>query len=134
MAHFAKVINGIVVDVNVAEQEWVDVQPDKENWIQTSYNTYGGVHYDPKTRQPDGGVPLRKNYAGIGFRYDSERDAFIPPQPYPSWILDEETCLWMAPVPLPGDKKLLPILGGNHKEEYEWNEEIKNWTIVEKDI
>jgi hypothetical protein len=119
MAHYAKVINGIVIEVNVAEQEWVDAQPDKWAWVQTSYNTYGGVHYHPKTRLPDGGVPLRKNYAGIGFRYDSERDAFIPPTPYPSWKLNEDTCLWDAPIPYPSDNK-----------QYIWNEAAQEWTYT----
>jgi hypothetical protein len=120
MAHYAKVINGIVIDVNVATQEWVDAQPDKWAWVQTSYNTYGGVHYDSETRQPDGGVPLRKNYAGIGYRYDSERDAFIPPTPYPSWKLNEDTCLWEAPIPYPND----------NTKEYLWNEHAQEWTAT----
>ena len=115
MAHFAKVINGIVVDVNVAEQEWVNAQPDKWAWVQTSYNTYGGVHQL-------GGEPLRKNYAGIGFRYDSERDAFIPPQPYASWKLNEDTCLWDAPIPYPTDGK-----------QYIWNEHQQEWTLMERE-
>lgn len=93
MTHFAKVNNGVVVQVIVAEPEFfatfVDTSPGE--WIQTSYNTQGGVH-------TNGGTPLRKNYAGIGFTYDRERDAFIPPQPTPEWILDEETCLWVQPT------------------------------------
>jgi len=93
MAHFAKVNNGTVVQVIVAEPEFfqtfVDTSPGE--WIQTSYNTHGGVHLL-------GGTPLRKNYAGIGFTYDRERDAFIPPQPAPEWVLDEETCLWVNPA------------------------------------
>ena len=84
MAHFAKVINNIVVKVIVAEQDFIDALPDKDFWVQTSYNTYGGKHYDPETREEDDKPPLRKNYAGIGFRYDAELDAFIPPTPYPS--------------------------------------------------
>jgi hypothetical protein len=115
MGHFAKVINGIVVDVNVAEQEWVDAQPDAWAWVQTSYNTYGGVHRL-------GGEPLRKNYAGIGYRYDSERDAFIPPTPYPSWKLNEDTCLWDAPIPYPTDGK-----------QYIWNEHQQEWTLMERE-
>lgn len=94
MSHFVKVENGIVVDGLVAEQDFIDTLPDANSWIQTSYNTYGGVH-------KNGGTPLRKNYAGIGFTYDIVRDAFIAPQPYPSWVLNEETCLWEAPVAQP---------------------------------
>lgn len=75
---------------------------------QTSYNTYGGVH-------ANGNTPLRKNYAGIGYTYDSQRDAFIPPQPFPSWTMSEQTCLWSAPVPMPTD--------GN----YSWDEETTSW-------
>jgi hypothetical protein len=112
MGHYAKVINGVVIDVNVATQEWVDAQPDKWAWVQTSYNTHGGVHQL-------GGEPLRKNYAGIGYRYDTERDAFIPPTPYPSWKLNEDTCLWDAPIPYPSDNK-----------EYIWNEAAQEWTYT----
>lgn len=115
MAHFAKVVNGLVTQVIVAEPEFfqtfVDTSPGE--WIQTSYNTQGGVH-------TQGGIPLRKNYAGIGFTYNREKDAFIPPQPYPSWILDEETCLWDAPVARPDDGKL-----------YKWDETTTSWVEVE---
>jgi hypothetical protein len=111
MSHFAKVNNGIVVQVIVAEPEFfnsfVDSSPGQ--WIQTSYNTHGGVH-------ANGGTPLRKNYAGIGFTYDAQRDAFIPPKPFPSWILDDDTCLWNAPVSHPNDDKM-----------YYWNEETLSW-------
>ena len=117
MAHFAKVQNGIVTQVIVAEPEFfetfVDTSPGE--WIQTSYNTYGGVH-------KLGGTPLRKNYAGTGFTYDKTRDAFIPPQPYPSWTLNEETCLWDSPVPYPTDGEL-----------YIWNEETQTWDLVIND-
>ena len=78
-------------------------------WIQTSYNTRGGEH-------SNGGTPLRKNYAGIGYTYDSGRDAFIPPKPYASWVLDEGTCLWNAPVAYPTDNKI-----------YRWDEDTTNW-------
>ena len=108
MAHFAKINEqNIVEQVIVADQEFIDsgAVGDPSIWVQTSYNTYGGVH---KT----GGTPLRKNYAGIGFAYDRERDAFIPPQPYPSWTLNEETCLWESPIPYPEDGKF-----------YSWDEE-----------
>jgi len=111
MAHFAKVENNIVTQVIVADtQEWCEANLGGE-WVQTSYNTYGGVH---KT----GGTPLRKNYAGVGYSYDRERDAFIPPQPFPSWTLNDETCLWDSPVPYPEDR-----------EFYLWNEESKTWVI-----
>jgi hypothetical protein len=88
MSHFAKVVNGIVVQVIVAEPEFFDTFVDSSpgTWIQTSYNTYGGQHPE--------GRPLRKNYAGIGYTYDSTRDAFIPPKPEGNWTLNEETCLW----------------------------------------
>jgi hypothetical protein len=121
MAHFAKVNNGIVEQVIVAEEDFfatfVDTSPGQ--WIKTSYNTRGGVHYSPETGEPDGGEALRKNYAGIGFTYDQTRDAFIPPQPYASWTLDEDTCLWNAPVAYPDD-------GGR----YVWNEETTSWDAV----
>lgn len=101
MAHFAKVLNGVVVNVIVAEESFfktfVDSSPGQ--WIQTSYNTRGGVHLL-------GGTSLRKNYAGIGYTYDAARDAFIPPQPFPSWTLNEQTCLWDAPQSYPNDGKI----------------------------
>ncbi len=89
MSHFAKVVNGIVTQVIVAEPEFFDTFVDTSpgEWIQTSYNTHGGQHPE--------GRPLRKNYAGIGFTYDVERDAFIPPKPEGDYALDEETCLWV---------------------------------------
>jgi len=89
MAHHAKVVNGIVTQVIVAEPEFFDTFVDSSpgEWIQTSYNTHGGQHPE--------GRPLRKNYAGIGFTYDAERDAFIPPKPEGDYALDEETCLWV---------------------------------------
>jgi hypothetical protein len=115
MAHFAKVVDGIVEQVIVAEQDFIDTQ--EGTWVQTSYNTRGGVHLD-QDLEPDGGVALRKNFAGIGFTYDSGRDAFIPPKPYPSWVLDEDTCLWEAPVPYPDE--------GVH----EWDEENGQWVEI----
>jgi hypothetical protein len=89
MGHFAKVLNGIVTQVIVAEPEFFDTFVDSSpgEWVQTSYNTHGGQHPE--------GRPLRKNYAGIGFTYDAERDAFIPPKPEGDYALDEETCLWV---------------------------------------
>ena len=118
MAHFAKVENGIVTQVIVAEPEFFDTFVDSSpgQWIQTSYNTHGGVHYSPETGEPDGGVALRKNYAGIGFTYDSDRDAFYAPQPYPSWTLNETSCIWEAPVAQPNDGNM-----------YIWNEDTQQW-------
>ena len=122
MAHFAKVQDGIVTQVIVAEPEFfntfVDTSPGE--WIQTSYNTRGGVHYAPNSNDPDGGEALRKNYAGIGFTYDRGRDAFIPPRPYASWTLNDSTCLWDAPVPYPTDG-----------QNYIWNEDTTNWNLAE---
>ena len=114
MAHFAKVNNGIVEQVIVAEPEFFDTFVDSSpgQWIQTSYNTQGGVHLL-------GGTPLRKNYAGIGFTYDATRDAFIPPKPYPSWTLNEDTCLWDAPVAYPTDGK-----------DYVWDEATTAWVLA----
>ena len=96
MSHFAKVENGVVTQVIVIEQDVLNLGHwgDPASWVQTSYNTIGGVH-------TQGGTPLRKNYAGIGYTYDSVRDAFIPPSPFPSWVLNEDTCLWDAPTPMP---------------------------------
>ena len=120
MAHFAKVENGIVTQVIVAEQEFINsgAVGNPENWIQTSYNTYGGVHLL-------GGTPLRKNYAGIGFSYNEEIDAFIPPKPleYESWILNEEKCIWEPPVEKPDD--------GN---QYYWNEELLEWVLLDESL
>lgn len=97
MAHFAHIVgNGIVDNVIVAEQGFINtgVLGDPSKWIQTSYNTRGGVHYAPDSDVPDGGVPLRKNYAVVGGTYDPVRDAFIPPKPEGDWVLNEDTCLW----------------------------------------
>lgn len=114
MAHFAKVVDGTVTQVIVAEKEFftsfVDTSPGE--WIQTSYNTLGGVHLN-------GGTPLRKNYAGIGYTYDKVRDAFIPPKPFPSWMLNEDSCLWEAPIAMPQDGKV-----------YRWDEQTTAWIEV----
>ena len=105
MAHYAKIKNGKVTKVIVAESDFInsfiDGQPGK--WIQTSYNTRGGVHYDPDTglASSDQSKALRKNFAGIGYTYDLGKDAFIPPKPHNSWTLNEETCLWQAPIAKP---------------------------------
>ena len=109
MAHYAKVLEGIVETVIVAEPEFfnnfVDDSPGK--WIQTSYNTRGGVHYEPNSNTPssDQSKALRKNYAAVGYTYDKTRNAFIPPQQFPSWTLNETTCLWDPPMPQPSDGK-----------------------------
>ena len=118
MSHFAKVINGIVETVHVVDQDYIDSGKlgDPDNWIQTSYNTRGGVHYAPNSSEPDGGVALRKNYAGKGYTYDSDKDAFIPPKPFPSWVLNEDTCLWNPPTSYPDDGK-----------EYIWDEDTTSW-------
>jgi hypothetical protein len=102
MAHFARInALGIVSTVIVAEQDFIDSLDNADSWVQTSYNTRGGVHYNPETGEPDNGVALRKNFAGIGFKYDIERDAFIPPQPFASWTLNEDTCWWESPLAIP---------------------------------
>jgi len=112
MSHFAKInAQGIVEQVIVAEQEFIDTLLDKTSWVQTSYNTSGGKHPE--------GKPLRKNYAGIGFTYDPQRDAFIPPKPYSSWTLNEQTCNWESPVPYPNDENI-----------YSWNEGTQVWDKV----
>ena len=121
MAHFAQIDeNNIVTRVLVVEQDFIDTGHlgDPSTWIQTSYNTYGGKHYDPKTQEEDSGTPLRKNFAGKGYTYDLDRDAFIGPSPFPSWILNETTCNWEAPVSYPTGDKL-----------YDWDEENQQWII-----
>jgi hypothetical protein len=115
MSHFAQLdSNNTVISVLVIEQDVIDTGlfGEPTSFVQTSYNTYGGVHQL-------GGTPLRKNYAGIGFTYDSTRDAFIPPKPYTSWILNEDTCLWEAPTPMPTDDK-----------SYTWDEETTSWLEI----
>jgi hypothetical protein len=123
MSHFAKVENGIVTSVIVAEQDFIDsgVVGDPKDWIQTSYNTYGNVHYTPNNsdRIPDGGVALRGNYASIGHVYDKVNDVFYEPQPYPSWTLDSNTWTWEAPIPRPNDTNT-----------YMWDEEKQSWVEV----
>lgn len=120
MAHFAKVENGTVTQVIVAEQDFIDsgAVGDPASWVQTSYNTRGGVHYG-QDGNPDGGVALRKNYAGIGYTYDAGRDAFIPPKPFASWVLNEDSCLWEAPVEMPHDEN-----------RYTWDEATTSWVVM----
>ena len=127
MAHFAKLDNlGVVVFVTVGRDEDNGKELELcartgDTYRQTSYNTRGGVHYDPVTGEPsaDQSKAFRKNYAGIGYRYDIDRDAFIPPKPYPSWQLNENTCLWEAPSPMPTDGL------------YSWDEETVSWVRIE---
>jgi hypothetical protein len=116
MSHFAQVENGIVTQVIVAEQDVIDtgLWGNPNSWVQTSYNTYGGVHRL-------GGTPFRKNYAGIGYTYDSVRDAFIPPKPFNSWVLNEDTCLWNAPIEMPVKPGFF----------YSWDEATTSWIEAE---
>ena len=120
MAHHAKVINGIVTEVNVVDWETLNIEGhpwgDPSLWIQTSYNTQGGVH-------KLGGTPLHKNYAGIGFSWDGT--GFAPPQPFPSWTKNPSTYLWEAPVAMPSDAGT-----GTPPKMYRWNEETVNWVEV----
>jgi hypothetical protein len=121
MAHYAFLDeNNIVTEVITGKDEG------NFNWEQqygsfrgqlckrTSYNTYGGIH-------KLGGIPFRKNYAGIGYTYDETRDAFIPPKPFNSWTLNEDTCLWESPIPIPSDASI--------DKKYQWNETTKNWDL-----
>ena len=107
MAHFARIENGIVTNVIVAEQDYINTL--SGYWIQTSYNTIKGIHRL-------NGIPLRKNYAGIGYTYDTLRDAFIPPKPFPSWVFNEETCSWDAPKPRPDGR-------------WFWDENALDWVM-----
>jgi hypothetical protein len=123
MAHFAKLGVGNIVetvivvsnDVATTEQAGLDfinkLYNTRDVWKKTSYNTFGGEH-------SSGGTPFRKNYAGVGFQYDQQRDAFIPPKPFNSWVLNEDTCLWKAPIEYPQDDN-----------EYIWNEQTLSWNI-----
>jgi hypothetical protein len=125
MAHFAKIGVGNIIervarvsnDIATTEQEGMNflnnLYKSRDVWKQTSYNTVGGVHLL-------GGTPFRKNYAGVGYTYDQTRDAFIPPKPFNSWILNEETCQWEAPVVKPDNEKI-----------YNWNEETQQWDLNE---
>tara|TARA_Y100000593_G_scaffold89266_1_gene173164 strand:+ start:233 stop:589 length:357 start_codon:yes stop_codon:yes gene_type:complete len=113
MAHFAKIESGIVTTVIVADQAFIDTQ--SGTWVQTSYNTYGGVHYGSDGR-PDGGTALRKNYAGIGYTYDSSADAFHAPRPFASWALNTDTYQWEPPTARPNDSN-----------RYTWNEGTRSW-------
>jgi hypothetical protein len=133
MAHYAQLLENVVVQVFVGRDDVVEGIDDWETYYapegftvkQTSYNTRGGVHYDPETGLPseDQSKALRFNYAGIGFTFDPDKGtdgAFIPPKPFESWVLDEDTCLWVAPFPYPED-------GG----VYTWDEDAGDWVVVE---
>jgi len=123
VGHFAKVVDGKVTQVIVAEPEFFQTFVDSSpgTWLQTSYNTRGGVHYQPDSETPsaDQSKALRKNYAGVGYTYDAAKDAFIPPQPFASWTLNNDTCLWDPPVAMPTDSK-----------PYAWNEATRSWDEV----
>ena len=114
MSHFAKVVDGKVSQVIVAEKEFFDTFVDSSpgEWIQTSYNTHGGVH-------ATGGIPLRGNYAGVGYTYDKTNDVFYAPQPYPSWTISSPTWIWTPPTPYPNDDK-----------SYFWDETTKTWMEI----
>jgi hypothetical protein len=119
MSHYAQVKNGIVVNVIVAEQDFIDTLENPSEWVQTSYNTFGNVHLDPVTRQPDGGIPLRGNYASMGNIYDTANNVFYEQQPFPSWSLNNNTWTWEPPIPYPQDKKT-----------YYWDESSLNWILI----
>ena len=123
MSHYAKVDSGIVIKVIKADADFFNTFVDDSpgQWIQSSYNTKGGVHYQPDSNTPsdDQSKALRKNFAGVGGTYDPVRDAFYAPKKFNSWILNESTCLREAPVALPSDGK-----------EYEWNETTKAWDEI----
>lgn len=124
MAYFARVEQGVVTEVlSVSDEQELRGQEFLADdlglggvWMQTSYNTRGGMHIY-------GGTPLRKNYAGIGYTYDEQRDAFIPPQPSASWILNEDSCLWEPPVPYPNDGQM-----------YRWNEDTVSWVLIDAPV
>jgi hypothetical protein len=125
MSHYAKVLDGKVIQVIVAEADFfntfVDTSPG--TWIETSYNTRGNVHYNPNTGLPDNKPPLKGNYAGIGYTYDQSNDVFYAPQSFPSWVLNTCTWTWEAPTPMPNDNK-----------SYIWNEPTLSWITQEKKV
>lgn len=117
MAHFAKIENGIVTQVIVIDQETLNTGNwgDPNLWKQTSYNTRGGIHYG-EDNQPDNGLALRGNYAGVGYIYDAVNDVFYPPQPYQGWVISAPNWTWTSPIPMPTDGK-----------SYTWNETTLSW-------
>ena len=126
MAHFARIKNGIVDFVTVGrdDDESREDELAHDGWIyrRTSYNTRGGVHYTDGQPSADQSKAFRKNYAGLGYTYDAERDAFIPPKPFNSWVLNETTCLWDAPIEMPADAGT-----GEPPKRYTWDEDTVNW-------
>ena len=119
------VVNEVIKDSNEVEQEQLGIQflknlynEPEAIWKQTSYNTNAGIH-------SLGGTPFRKNHAGIGYTYDQQRDAFIPPKPFNSWVLNEDTCLWNSPIPMPE----LTQEQKDNNQYYTWNEETQSWTL-----
>ena len=127
MAHYAfldenYIVTEVIVGKDEVDFDWEQYYAIKKGQIckRTSYNTRGGIYYNPKTNLPDEdqSKSFRKNYAGVGYKYDINKNAFIPPQPYPSWNLNEQTCLWDAPIPYPNDGNL-----------YEWNEQTLSWDL-----
>jgi hypothetical protein len=127
MAHYAfldenYIVTEVIVGKDEVDFDWEQYYAIKKGQIckRTSYNTRGGIYYNPKTNLPDEdqSKSFRKNYAGVGYKYDINKNAFIPPKPYPSWNLNEQTCLWDAPIPYPNDGNL-----------YEWNEQTLSWDL-----
>lgn len=124
MAHYAFLDENLTVTLVIVGKNEDEDGIDWEQFyraVRTSYNTAGGVYYDPDTQQPalDQSKAFRKNYAGIGYTYDPVRDAFLPPKPFNSWILDESSCTWQPPVPQPTDG-----------ENYQWNEDLLTWEMA----
>ena len=114
------VVNDVLKDASGIEREELGIQFLNELtgwpiWKQTSYNTNKGIHNN-------GGTPFRKNHAAIGYTYDEDRDAFIPKKPYNSWILNEQTCQWESPIPIPSDASI--------DKRYRWNENLANWEVI----
>jgi len=132
MSHFAKLDdNNIVTFVTVGRQEDDGLEAELtartgDVYKQTSYNTRGGVHYTDGLPSDDQNKALRFNYAGIGYSYDETRDAFIPPQPYPSWVLDEDTCLWVAPITMPEE-----LDADGNPVPYVWDEDAGDWVAAD---
>jgi hypothetical protein len=122
MGTYAKVVDGIVTRTMKADADFFEsfVDDSPGNWIQCSWNTIGGIHYNQETNEPseDQSKALRKNMPSAGYTYDANRDAFIPPKPFNSWVLDEQSCLWEPPIPKPDNRV------------YKWNETTQSWDLV----
>jgi hypothetical protein len=128
MSHYAKVIDGKVVQVISAEEDFFDSFMDSSpgHWIKTSYNTRGGEHYDPQTGEintSEKTPALRGNYAGVGYIYDFQNDVFYAPKPFESWTLNTSTWQWQAPTPMPDDGKI-----------YYWDENTLSWLLISSDL